>query len=60
MNSTWGKNIVYSLFGESHGSLIGITIHHLPAGIVLDLDDIQFLVKILIQLHEMSLINLKL
>jgi chorismate synthase len=41
VNSTWGKNIVYSLFGESHGSLIGITIHHLPAGIVLDLDDIQ-------------------
>ncbi|MEA3423868.1 MAG: chorismate synthase [Bacillota bacterium] len=41
MNSTWGKNVVYSLFGESHGSLIGITIHHLPAGIVLDLDDIQ-------------------
>ncbi|MCD6435894.1 MAG: chorismate synthase [Clostridiales bacterium] len=41
MNSTWGKNIIYSLFGESHGTLIGITIHHLPAGIKLNLDDIQ-------------------
>jgi len=42
VQSSWGKNIVYSLFGESHGPMIGITIHHLPAGIKLDLEAIQF------------------
>lgn len=41
MQSSWGKNIVYSLFGESHGTTIGITIHHLPAGIRLNLEAIQ-------------------
>jgi len=41
VNSTWGKNIIYSLFGESHGKLIGITIHHLPAGIQLNFEAIQ-------------------
>jgi chorismate synthase len=32
MSSSWGRQVVYSLFGESHGSGVGITIHHLPAG----------------------------
>ena len=32
MSSSWGRQIVYLLFGESHGSGVGITIHHLPAG----------------------------
>ena len=32
MRSSWGRQVVYSLFGESHGSGVGITIHHLPAG----------------------------
>ncbi len=41
MNSTWGKHLVYSLFGESHGPMIGITIHHLPAGIGLDLEALK-------------------
>jgi len=41
LNSTWGKHIVYSLFGESHGPMIGITIHHLPAGIPLDFQAIK-------------------
>lgn len=41
MNSTWGNQIIYSLFGESHGSAIGITIHHLPPGITLDLERIR-------------------
>lgn len=36
--STFGKNIVVSLFGESHGEKMGITIHHLPCGISIDLD----------------------
>lgn len=32
MRSSWGRHIVYSLFGESHGPGIGMTMHHLPAG----------------------------
>lgn len=31
-----GNSVVYSLFGESHGPLVGMTIHNLPAGITLD------------------------
>jgi len=42
MGSTWGKNIKLSLFGESHGVGIGITIDGLPAGVELDLDLIKF------------------
>jgi chorismate synthase len=29
----FGQQIKISLFGESHGKMIGITIHHLPAGL---------------------------
>ena len=41
MGSTWGKNIKLSLFGESHGVGIGITIDGLPAGIELDIEAIK-------------------
>lgn len=39
--STFGKNIEVSLFGESHGEAIGITIHNLPSGILLNLEEID-------------------
>lgn len=39
--STFGSNIQVSLFGESHGRGIGITIHNLPAGIPIDIEDIN-------------------
>ncbi|MEC9484689.1 MAG: chorismate synthase [Candidatus Izemoplasma sp.] len=39
--STIGDAIPISLFGESHGKMIGITIHNLPAGIKLDLNMIN-------------------
>ncbi len=45
MSSTWGTNIELSIFGESHGDAIGIVIGNLPAGIVLDFDDISLQMK---------------
>lgn len=39
--STFGSAIPISLFGESHQAFIGITIHNLPAGVELDLDEVQ-------------------
>ena len=31
----------YTIFGESHGPAIGVTLTGVPAGIVLDLDEID-------------------
>lgn len=46
MSSIWGNNIKISLFGESHGKAIGVTIHNLPSGIKLDIEKIeQFMAK---------------
>lgn len=39
--STFGKIIEINLFGESHGEAIGIVINNLPAGIELDLNNIN-------------------
>lgn len=39
--STFGQAIPVSLFGESHGSMIGLTIHQIPGGIPIDLEHIN-------------------
>lgn len=41
MSSDWGKNIHFSIFGESHGEAIGIVIDGLPAGEAVDTNEIQ-------------------
>lgn len=40
MSATWGKKIRYTIFGESHGKGIGITIDGLPPGFEIDLAEI--------------------
>ena len=41
MSGMWGNNIKVSIFGESHGNAIGITIDGLPAGFSIDMDKIM-------------------
>ncbi|NLM10017.1 MAG: chorismate synthase [Clostridiaceae bacterium] len=41
MSSVWGEHIKISVFGESHGSCIGVVVDGLPAGIQLDLAKIN-------------------
>jgi len=42
MSGQWGKSVKYSIFGESHGRGIGITIDGLPPGIKLDMNFINY------------------
>jgi chorismate synthase len=41
MSGTWGKNIKLSIFGESHGSAIGITIDGLEPGLEIDIEAVK-------------------
>lgn len=41
MSATWGNKISYTIFGESHGKAIGITIDGLPPGLEIDLEEVN-------------------
>lgn len=41
MGSTYGENLKLSIFGQSHGTAIGMTLDGIPAGLPVDLDKLQ-------------------
>ena len=41
MSSTYGENLKLSIFGQSHGPAIGMTLDGIPAGLLVDLDKLQ-------------------
>lgn len=41
MSSTYGENLSLSIFGQSHGAAIGMTLDGIPAGLKVDLDELQ-------------------
>ena len=41
MSSTYGEHLKLSIFGQSHGTAIGMTLDGIPAGLAVDLDALQ-------------------
>lgn len=41
MSGIWGRRVQLSLFGESHGPGVGVTLHGLPPGVHLDLEAVR-------------------
>ncbi|MCL2813700.1 MAG: chorismate synthase [Oscillospiraceae bacterium] len=41
MSNIYGKNIKISIFGQSHSAAIGVTVDGLPAGLTIDLDELN-------------------
>ena len=38
MSSTWGQHLMLSIFGQSHGEAIGVTLDGFPAGMEINMD----------------------
>ena len=41
MSNTYGNTVRFTIFGQSHGPAIGVTIEGLPAGIKIDVEKLQ-------------------
>ena len=41
MSSTYGENLKLSIFGQSHGPAIGMTLDGIPAGLPVDVEKLQ-------------------
>ena len=41
MSSTYGENLKLSIFGQSHGPAIGMTLDGIPAGLPVDIEQLQ-------------------
>ena len=41
MSSTYGENLKLSIFGQSHGAAIGMTLDGIPAGLPVDVEKLQ-------------------
>ena len=41
MSSTYGESLKLSIFGQSHGPAIGVTLDGIPAGLPVDLEALQ-------------------
>ena len=41
MSSTYGENLKLSIFGQSHGTAIGMTLDGIPAGLPVDFEELQ-------------------
>ena len=41
MSSTYGENLKMTIFGQSHGKAIGVTLDGIPAGLPVDMDKLQ-------------------
>lgn len=41
MSSTYGENLKLTIFGQSHGAAIGMTLDGIPAGLKVDADELQ-------------------
>jgi chorismate synthase len=41
MSSTYGENLKLTIFGQSHGPAIGMTMDGIPAGLPVDLEELQ-------------------
>ena len=40
MSSTYGDNLKLTIFGQSHGAAIGMTLDGIPAGLPVDFDEL--------------------